>query len=238
MRAARKVAFVFFDHGGTLTCQQKDSPQIFLEVLAESGYSFPLEKVRDALVKADRYWEERYRPLPRGHRFSDSILEDLYRKSLGHLGIERGVDEIAAKIVSEWHERAGFVLHADTLPCLDALRQRGLPMGVITQTLWREDEFRRLHLMREGIEHYFNLVLTTESVGYDKHDKRLYLKAIELAGHAPQEMVHVGDNYELDVKGAESVGMRGVLLIREGKVVPYDCATIRSLTELQELLGL
>ena len=179
---ALKVAFVFFDHGGTLTLQQKDSPQIALEIIAESGHTFPLEKVRDALVKADRYWEERYQPLPRGHRFSDEILEDLNKKMLGHLGLERGVDELAAKIVSEWHDRAEFVLHPDTLPCLEALRQRGIPMGVITQTLWKEDEFRRLHLRREGIERYFSLVLTTESVGYDKHDRQLYLKAIELAG--------------------------------------------------------
>lgn len=236
MRATRKVAFVFFDHGGTLTCQKKDSPQIVSEVLAESGYSFPLEQVRDALVKADRYWEERYRPLPRGCRFSDSILEDLHKNLLGHLGLERGVDELAAKIVSEWHDRAGFVLHPDTLPCLEALRQHGLPMGVITQTLWKEDEFRHLHLRREGIEHYFNLVLTTESIGYDKPDKRLYLKAIDLAGHAPHEIMHVGDSYELDVKGAESAGLRAVLLIRGGKAISYDCATIGSLTQLQEML--
>lgn len=238
MRATRKVAFVFFDHGGTLSSQKKDSPQIVLEVLAESGYSFSLEQVRDALEKADRYWEARYQPLPRGHRFNNSILEDLHRKLLGHLGLERGVDELATKIVSEWHERAGFALHPDILPCLEALRQHGLPMGIITQTLWKEDEFRRLHLRREGIEHYFNLVLTTESMGYDKPDKRLYLKAIDLAGHAPQEIMHVGDSYELDVKGAESAGLRAVLLIRDGKAPPYDCETIGSLTKLQEMMDL
>jgi len=237
MGASRKVAFVFFDHGGTLTCQQKDSPQIVIEVLAESGHAFSLEKARDAQVKAEKYWEERYRPLPGGQRFSDSILEDVYKKMLGHLGLEHDVDEMAAKIVSEWHDRAGFVLYADTLPCLEALRQQGMPMGVITQTLWKEDEFRRLHLRREGIERYFSLVLTTESVGYDKHDRRLYTKAIELAGHAPQEIMHVGDSYELDVKSAESAGLRAVLLIRDGKVVPYDCTIIRSLAELQEMLG-
>jgi len=64
----RKIAFVFLDHGGTITHQQKDSPQIFLEVLAEFGYTFPMEVMRDALVKADRYWEERYQPLLRGKR--------------------------------------------------------------------------------------------------------------------------------------------------------------------------
>jgi len=238
MRATRKVAFVFFDHGGTLTRQQKDSPQIILDVLTESGYTFTLEEVRDALVKADRYWEERYQPLPRGHRFSDTILEDLHRRALGHLGLERGVDQLAAKIVSEWHDRAEFVLHLDTLPCLEALRQHGIPMGVITQTLWKEDEFRRLHLRREGIEGYFDLVLTTESVGYDKPDRRLYLKAADLAGHAPQEVMHVGDNYELDVKGAESAGMMAVLLDREGKAASHACAAIGSLIQLKEMLAL
>jgi FMN phosphatase YigB (HAD superfamily) len=136
VRETRKFGFVFFDHGGTLTRQRKDSPQIVLEVLAESGLSFTLEQVRDALEEADRYWEVRYKPLPRGQRFNDNIIEDLHRKSLIHLGLERGVDELARKIASEWHERAGFVLHPDTLPCLEALRQHGMPMGIITQTLW------------------------------------------------------------------------------------------------------
>jgi HAD superfamily hydrolase (TIGR01549 family) len=238
MRATRKVEFVFFDHGGTLICQKKDSPQIFLEVLAESGHSFTLEHVRDAMEKADRYWEARYQQLPRGHRFNDSILEDWHKKLLGHLGLERGVDELATKIISEWHERAGFVLHPDALPCLEALRGHGLPMGIITQTLLKENEFRRLHLSSEGIEHYFDLVLTTESIGYDKPDKRLYLKAIDLAVHAPQEIMHVGDSYELDVKGAESAGMRAVLLIRDGRATQYDCETIGSLIQLKEIIDL
>ena len=90
----------------------------------------------------------------------------------------------------------------------------------------------------EGIEHYFNPVLTTESVGYDKPDKRLYLKAIDLASHEPQEIMHVGDNYELDVKGAGSTGMRTVLIIREGKAASHDCTTSRSLTQLQKMLCL
>lgn len=175
MSATRKVGFVFFDHGGTLTCQKKDSSQIVLEVLAESGLSFTLEQVRGALEEADRYWEARYRPLPRGHRFDDSISEDVYRELLVHLGLERGVDELASKIASEWHQRAGFVLHPDTLPCLEALRRHGLPMGIITQPLLKENDFRRLHLKSEGIEGYFDLVLTSESIGYDKPDRWLYL---------------------------------------------------------------
>lgn len=55
-------------------------------------------------------------------------------------------------------------------------------------------------------------------------------------GYSLQEIMHVGDGYELDVVGARSAGMRAVLLNRSGKLPSGDCETIKSLLALLELL--
>jgi len=237
MKAAERVRFVFFDHGGTLAWLKKDTPQIVREVLSESGQSFSLEQVSEAVEKADGYWREKYRSLPRGQRFGLQIVVDYNTQILRHLGVEQGVDRVAKTLALEWHDRAGITVYPDTVPCLEGLRQRGLPIGVITQTLRTEEEFRRLHLSREGIEHYFSVIVTTESLGYDKPDVHLYRKAAELTGYAPREIMHVGDSYELDVRGARSAGMRAVLLDRRGDASRRDCETISSLLQLPQLVS-
>ena len=228
------VRFVFFDHGGTLAHIKKDTPQITFEVLHELGYNFSQEEVNRAIASAEAFWDEKYRPLPRGQR---SNFEAYYRHALQYLGVREEISAMARKVDSEWHDRAGITVYPYTIPCLEALKRQGLHLGIITQNLLTTEEVRRLHLAREGIEHYFSVIVSTESAGFDKPDKRLYLKAAEIAGYSPEEIMHVGDSYELDVVGARSAGMRAVLLDRSGKLPSGDCETIKSLLALSGLLN-
>lgn len=57
-----------------------------------------------------------------------------------------------------------------------------------------------------------------------------------MTGYSPEETIHVGDSYELDVVGARTAGMRGVLLDRSGKSPSYDCETIISLSAVPLLV--
>ena len=231
--ATHSVRFVFFDHGGTLAHIKKNTPEITFEILQGLGYDFSQEQVNRAIASAEAFWDEKHRPLPRGQR---SNFEDYYRHALQCIGVQEDLSAIAEKIDSEWHDRAGITIYPDTIPCLEALKRRGLHLGVITQNLRTAEEVKRLHLAREGIEQYFSVVISSESAGYDKPDKRLYLKATEKAGYSPEEIVHVGDSYELNVVGARTAGMRGVLLDRSGKSPSYDCETIISLSAVPLLV--
>ena len=233
MKPNHSVRFVFFDHGGTLAHIKKDTPEIPFEILQELGYDFSQEQVNRAIASAEAFWDEKYHPLPRGQR---SNFEDYYKHALQYLGLQEHISAIAKKIDLEWHDRAGITVYPDTIPCLEALKRRGLHLGVVTQNLRTTEEVKRLHLAREGIEQYFSVVISSESAGYDKPDKRLYLKAAEMAGYSPQEIMHVGDSYELDVVGARSAGMRGVLIDRSGRSPSYDCETIKSLSAVPLLV--
>ncbi len=65
-------------------------------------------------------------------------------------------------------------------------------------------------------------------VGVEKPDAEIFLTALRAAGVSAADAIHVGDCYEEDVRGAEAVGMRAVLVDRN----PEASSGIRDLREI------
>ena len=86
-----------------------------------------------------------------------------------------------------------------------------------------------------------NLISVTVSSlehGYLKPHPSIFRAALAQARVGAADAVMVGDSLTHDVRGAEGVGMRGILLARGGAAeVEPGIAVIRSLTELPALLG-
>lgn len=57
---------------------------------------------------------------------------------------------------------------------------------------------------------YFDFAFLAEEVGASKPAPDMFHAALEKSGVLPQQIVHVGDNPEHDIKGAQDVGMRTV----------------------------
>lgn len=228
-----KPSFVFFDHGGTLSHITKDTPQIVQEILTERGYSFEFENVDKAFAASQIWWQANQDRLPRGSR--KSLLVEAHVELVKELGIKRDAEKIAGQIQEEWHQRAGFQLYPDSLPCLEELKHLNVPMGIITQNLDTIDEFKDHALRINSIGHYFSVVVTSESSGFDKPDPRLFQVAARLTASEPTSIIHVGDNYELDVLGAQGAGMQAVLIDRSGGR-EKGCTTITSLSELPSII--
>jgi putative hydrolase of the HAD superfamily len=70
-----------------------------------------------------------------------------------------------------------------------------------------------------GVFHYS---LTAAGVGAAKPDPALFLRAMELAGVEPGEVIHLGDDPALDVLPAQGLGMRAVWVNRFGREWPVD----------------
>ena len=59
-----------------------------------------------------------------------------------------------------------------------------------------------------GISRYFNELVISSEVGADKPDPFIFGRALELAGVAPHEALHVGDDPKHDWEGATSAGLQ------------------------------
>jgi putative hydrolase of the HAD superfamily len=137
----------------------------------------------------------------------------------------------ACEMERRWSQSAHFELYDDALPVLDALRAHGLKIGLLSNSSRDLDEFVAHH----GIA--ADAVLTSHVHGKSKPHGTIFRAMLERLEVAPGAAVMVGDTIEDDVEGALSVGMRAVLLDREGRYPDVE-GRLDDLRELPAALGL
>jgi HAD superfamily hydrolase (TIGR01509 family) len=139
----------------------------------------------------------------------------------------------AMEIYDDWAVNHHFTLYDDVDATLRELKARGRLIGLITNGHRSLTAFQS-HFELDGL---IDVTLASREHGYMKPHASIFRAALELAQVPPHDAVMVGDSYTHDVLGAESVGMRGVLIARGGKAPEGITApVITSLTELLPLL--
>ena len=141
-------------------------------------------------------------------RFTQRIIE-----GMGGAG-----DTYAAACEMEggWAHAHHFELYEDVLPTLAALRDRGLKLGLLSNSARDLDEFVGHH----GLS--VDAVLTSRAHGKTKPHEAIFRHMLELLEVVAGDAVMVGDTIEDDVEGALGVGMRAVLVDREGRYPQHD----------------
>jgi putative hydrolase of the HAD superfamily len=135
------------------------------------------------------------------------------------LGIEVRVDELVDAI--------RFEAYPDVIPALRGLRDRGQRLVAVSN--W-DCSLPRV-LERCGLGDLLDGAVSSAVAGVRKPDPAIFAPALELAGCAPEEALHVGDTPEEDVSGARAAGIRPLLIDRDG-----DGGDISSLSEIGEHL--
>jgi HAD superfamily hydrolase (TIGR01549 family) len=97
-------------------------------------------------------------------------------------------------------------------------------------------------LEREGIAHLFEHVVVSDEVGWRKPKPVIFETALQRLGVSAAEAVYVGDRADLDVAGAQGVGMDAVWINRDRSALPAGLRPpefeIRDLEELARILGI
>lgn len=117
--------------------------------------------------------------------------------------------------------------YADALPALAALAARG-PLVSISNG--------NADLVRIGLHHHFAHRLSARDCGIAKPAPRIFHEACARLGLAPAQVLHVGDDPELDVAGARAAGLRTAWLNRDGQVWPHAEPPEIELRDLGELV--
>src|SRR5687767_11305088 len=86
----------------------------------------------------------------------------------------------------------------DAPAALDSLRKGGFVLGVISNT----DETLVALLERKGLAPWFRVVVSSTAARSAKPDARIFRHALSLAGVAPENAWHVGDDLIADGLGA------------------------------------
>jgi putative hydrolase of the HAD superfamily len=140
-------------------------------------------------------------------------------------------DACATEIVREWERHDNFMLFEDALPVLGDLRARGLKIGLVSNGARDLEEFAAHH----GLE--VDAAVGSRAHGRIKPDPSIFVAALSALGTAAEETAMVGDSFEDDIEGARALGIRGILLDRDG-YRPEEPDRIDTLLALPAALGL
>lgn len=128
----------------------------------------------------------------------------------------------------------GARLDPEAEPLLDALRGRGIRVGLCSNAPYR---LRSLHqqLAFVGLDAHLDLVTFSAEIGWRKPSPRIFTAALRALGAEAATSLMVGDSERCDVAGAHRVGMSAVLMRRTGgsDATAAD-AVIASLAELPD----
>ncbi len=203
----------------------------------EFGLAVPPPALWKAYVTAEDYWTEENGRSALVRR-SPRELEDFYARYeqvlLRAAGIEVPLD-LALRIYRRYAELPRELrLFPDVQPAVAEIKRRGLVLGLISNT-----DRDVAPICRDlGVAASFDFILSSCTVGYEKPDPRIFQRALELAGVAPREAIHVGDQYKSDVIGARAASIEPLLLDRYDVLSHLDgCVRIRSLSEIASFLG-
>jgi HAD superfamily hydrolase (TIGR01549 family) len=163
----------------------------------------------------------------RGFLYFDLILK--------HAGVQPDTATDAALAeLREYHERYGVwdYVPDDVAPAVRRLRAANLQLVVVSNS----NGTLRAMLDRVGLLGYFDIVVDSGEEGIEKPDPGIFLRALARAGAAPTTTIHTGDLYEIDIVGARSAGLRGVLIDAAGLYEGVDCPRVGSLNEFVDRL--
>ena len=150
---------------------------------------------------------------------------------LGMGGDDEHSRACAADIVREWERHENFFLYEDALPALEALRSHGLRIGLVSNGQRDLDEFARHH----GLD--VDVCMGSVRHGRIKPHRSIFEAALRELGVSVDEAAMVGDSYADDIEGARALGMRAILLDRQGLHVG-EPDRIDTLLALPAALGL
>lgn len=210
----RRVDAVIFDWGGTLTpWHEVDLPEQW-RVFAREVHGIPVGSAD--LSAAD---------LAAAHDLADRILaaeEAAWARGREEHSSASLADILAAADVDPEHDRHLLALaayrrfwephtHTDlqVRPLWEGLRQRGIRVGVLSNTIWSR-EFHREVFARDGVLDLIDGDVYSSEIDHVKPHPEAFRAACAAVGVEPAAAVYVGDRIFEDVHGPHRVGMRAI----------------------------
>lgn len=133
-----------------------------------------------------------------------ALRRESIRGALKRAGEDPALAEPAFEIF--FAERQRVKLYEDALPALRWLSER-YPLVAISNG--------NADLERTGVARWFRIGFSAKSFGSGKPHTPIFRAAAASIGLLPRDMLHVGDDADLDVAGALNAGMQAAWLVRD-----------------------
>jgi putative hydrolase of the HAD superfamily len=225
----RQYDAVFFDAANTLLYPFPSVGEVYAQVAARYGVSTSGEAVQRAFRRA---WSSiqvgaQADPVRYGVGEADGrrFWHTLVLATFTQIAIPEPFETFFEELYQLFGQPTVWRLFPECLEVLQTLRRQGYIVGVISN--WDSRLLELLH----GLElmPYFQHVSISAVVGWDKPHRAIFLHATNAVGVDPGRALHIGDNFQADVQGAQQAGLQPLWLQRQGNV-SADCPVIRDLS--------
>lgn len=222
-----RIKAVILDFGGTLADGDLDWDPYHEELrsyLAGQGYDVEMADLKRA-IKGALDGLERVRL-----RGEERTFEEVYANALLKLGVQLEDEDLKAiHGIFKRHYINSF--HPCTERVLDELSGK-YKVALLSNTM---SDQPRVSLTEKRLDRHFTLIICSRDLGVRKPNPRIFRHVLRELGVEPEEAVHVGDNIEADMDGAEGVGITPIW-IRNSNSPPWHGYAVDSICNLPELL--
>ncbi len=219
---------VSFDMGHTLVFPRYE---VYQELLRLAGTGAEREEL-EAMEGRLRGW---FDDVVHQEGLREGIWTEYYTRFFAGLDVpEERMREVLLELRDRHREGVG--LWTEPAPgaqeVLEGVREWGLKVVCISNNDGRLREM----VAHQGWEEHFDLLVDSEEVGAAKPDPAIFEGALEELGMEPEELIHVGDYYSVDVEGARRAGVEGVLYDPIRSYETMDCPRLTRLSQIFDLL--
>ncbi len=231
-----RLRAVIFDWGGTLTpwhtVDLAEQWTVYARAVHRDDDQASADLAARILAAEDAAWQ-------RSRTGQGSAqMDDLLRQA--------GLDPADA-----WHEaalaayRQFWEPHTFTdeqvRPLFEGLRERGIGVGVLSNTIWSGDYHRGV-FERDGVLDLIDADVYSSEIAWTKPHPQAFHAAAAALGVEPCEAVYVGDRPFEDVHGSQAAGMRAIWVphskIPVAQQVPVDVIPDGVAHELLDILDI
>lgn len=223
---------IFFDAAGTLFHVRGKVGEIYARFAARAGKQVEPELIQRAFVQ---HFPQQP-PMAFGRGLSAPALRQ--REQQWWRTLVQAVfaaenefpqfEEFFVEIFEFFRTAAAWEVLDDTHETLQALQQRGLRLGVISNFDTRlYDVLAALELRS-----YFDSIHISTEVGVAKPEAAIFATALHAHQLTAAEAIHIGDSWREDIQGAQAAGLQPIWLSTQ----PVSDAGVAQIHSLRELL--
>ena len=234
---SQPVRGVFFDAADTLFHVNGSVAEIYLQHAVQFGF----QRTPDSLASIKQAFVRAFRDAPPPVFSATEPAQikqserlwwfDIVHNVFYRVGMFERFDDFFERVFEVFEAPGSWKLFPDTVPTLTRLRERQIELGIISNF-----DSRLFTVLRGlGIAELFATVTISSLAHAAKPSPKIFQLALEKHALDPEEALYVGDSVHDDVEGAAKVGLRAVLLDRQGKHAEAGVQRIRTLEELVPL---
>jgi putative hydrolase of the HAD superfamily len=225
------IKHVFFDLDHTLWDFEKNSELTFEKIFKDNAIAVEIDDFLAVYKPLNlKYWK-----LYRNEKVSKEELRYARLKnSFDAVNFEIS-DELIDKLAIEYIDNLAEFNHLfdGTFELLDYLKDK-YTLHIITNGF---EEIQSKKMVNSKINHYFDQIITSESVGVKKPNSKVFEYALESANAKKENSIMIGDSLEADIYGAINVGLKAIHCVFDTiSETDKEIVSVNHLSEIKQYL--